>query len=156
MFHDSHKKVSTSDAAAVRSPPDCDSNPDLPTVSANSCAASCWAGRCFRDVTAVMGITPCSFSQSIALLTLYWGHDTIKWAWFSIILGQNGQDFIPGVFLSGYLEIPLNLFLELSYFCPQAEFQAFCAVRLPTFRYCLGTSDFRQGSLCCSSSHTIV
>ena len=29
----------------------------LRTVSANSCAANCWAGRCLRDVTVVMGIS---------------------------------------------------------------------------------------------------
>ena len=71
MFHDSHNKVSTSNAAAVKSSFDCDSNPDPPTVSANSCAANCWAGRCSRVVTVVMGITPFSFFQSIAFLTSY-------------------------------------------------------------------------------------
>ena len=94
MFQDSQRKPSTRRAAAAKSPPDCDSNPSPPIVSDNSCAASCWAGRHFRDSTVVMGITPCNFSQSASLPASYCEHHvTMKWVWDSVMPGQNGQDF---------------------------------------------------------------
>ena len=143
MFHDFHKKVSTSSAAAVRSPPDFDGNAYPPYVSANNCAANCWPGCLFRDATAVTRITPCTFSQSIALLTSYWGYDTVKWAWISVLLRQNGQDFTPRVFL---VRLPRDSRSISSWSSATSalrlNFERFSAVRLPCLTVLFGDQCF--------------